>query len=355
MPVLLSLAVVALAGTALQQPDIRNGRLETRASSGLSRDVAALGSGPDPVWLAWQVPMVAGDWHLCASWNDGWTSAHGEWLEGRSPGQAAGTGPLPTGPIRLESGTRLIVLARIVAGRLERLRAVSGDCPIDAGGRAVFWLTGVTPDASARYLDELTRQGPLSVHARRRTAESALSALSFHQGTESTAALGRLSRRPTDAALRRLAARALATTRGAEGFDAVQSLLDEETDAGLRRGFVAALGQSPDERALGVLLQRARSDDDPAVRGEAAYAYVRRTGTGGLAIVLGLVDGDPDDSVKRRIVAGIASLSDGAGLQTLTSLAQSHASLAVRKEALSALGRSRHPAALSILEAILEQ
>src|SRR5690348_8460572 len=84
------LLLTAAAGNAgAQQPVIQNGRVETRqatAATNIDRELAAVGSGPDPVWVAWRQPMVDGDPRLCSTWSDGRVFARGETLEPRPMG-----------------------------------------------------------------------------------------------------------------------------------------------------------------------------------------------------------------------------------------------------------------------------
>ena len=49
------------------------------------------------------------------------------------------------------------MFARVLDGRVERLRTISDDCPVDASGLTVFSLTGVTPADSLRFLDTFTK------------------------------------------------------------------------------------------------------------------------------------------------------------------------------------------------------
>jgi hypothetical protein len=350
------LALAGLSATVAigaQQPVVQNGRVDVRPGTSIEREIAAVGAGTEPVWVAWRVPMVPGDWNLCSTWSDGRTFVRGDVLEGRAPHQDPIQFPAPAGPLRLEAGTTLLVLGRVVDGRLERLRTVGDDCPIDAGGRTLYWLPSVTAGASVPYLEGLAGQQPLGVGVNRRLADAALSALSFHADPAATAVLERLSARPFDAAIRRQAATALSVTRGARGFDRVLAMLNAEPDSDLRRALVGALAQSGHEKTADALLNIARSDADVTVRGEAAYRYVRRGGEPALSTAVTLLDSDADESVKRRIISGIASLPDATSAPLLLQLARTHANPTVRREAVTALGRSKEPGAIGLMEEIL--
>jgi hypothetical protein len=353
-----ALGVLTLSGVAAafgaQQPLVENGRVEMRAATTIEREIAAAGRGADPAWVAWQAPMVAGDRNLCSTWSDGIWTVRGESLEPRTPGTPPAPIARPPGPVAIERGTSLVILARVAAGALERLRVIADDCPIDAGGRTIHWLTGVAPAESVRYLDSLTRVEPLGVGPNRRHADAAIVAISLHADPAADAALDRLTARTADAHLRRQAASALATGRGASGLARLRALIRDEPDRGQRQHFVAALAASPDAGVPGELLALARTDADAQIRGEAAYRYVRRQGAAGVVEALALVEREADDTVRRRLVSAIGSLPNDAGTPALVTLARTHSNLAVRKEAVAALGRSRDPRARQVIEELLK-
>ena len=348
------LLLAAAARANAQQPVIQNGRVDTRQATAIDRELTAVGSGPDPVWVAWRQPMVDGDPRLCSTWSDGRIFARGESLEPRPMGAEPTQFPSPTN-VRLEANTSVVILVRMVGGTLERMRVVGDDCPIDAGGRTVYMLNGVTPAESIRYLESLTSIAALNVSANRRIAESAASAIGLHRDPAATAALDRLSDRAMDRSLRRIAASALARTRGAHGFERVTALLKDERDRDARLSLVSALAESPQPQVSETLLALARTDPEASVRADAAYRYVTRTGQAGFAPARAILTSDTDDNVKRRIVSGVASWPANTGAPVLIDLARTSASLVVRKEAVSALSRSKDPGALKFLEELVNR
>lgn len=357
MMLLLS-AFVAAALTqsaAAPTPPVQNARVETRQATSLDAAIRSLGTPAEPVWLGWRVPMIDGDRTVCSSWNDGHTSVVGDWLEGRDSAAPPVTTPAPGGPVRLEGGTGLVVLARVVDGRLDRLRAIDDACPIDGGGRSLYWLSGITSAESVRYLDTLTKQDALNITANRRTAESAISALSLHRDPAATVVLDRLSSRNSERTLRRPAASALARTRGGHGVQQIQALLRDEADSDMRQSLMNAIAESPQPEATAMLLAIAKDDASPNVRGDAANRYVRRAGQAGVPNALALLNAERDDNAKRRIVNGIAQLPAPVSTPALLNLAQSNTNLVVRKEAIGALSRSKDAAALSFLEDVVRR
>ncbi len=178
--------LVAAVGALAQTPQIQNGRVDTRAATSLSRDVAALtAQATTPVWVAWQVPMVDGERSLCCTYyNDGMVSpVRGCPMEPTDP-QAewkAPDFPAPSGPVRLEAGTALTVFVRLVEKRIERVRVLSDDCPVDAGGRDVKWLTGVSGADSVAFLKHLALNEKMDVDVRSRISLAAVRGLALHR------------------------------------------------------------------------------------------------------------------------------------------------------------------------------
>lgn len=357
MTVLLSaLLAAALTQTAaVPFPAVQNARVETRQAASIDTAVRTLGNPNEPVWIGWRVPMIDGDRTVCSSWSDGRTTVVGDALEGRGSNVNPVTFPAAAGPVRIEAGTQLLVLARVVDGRLDRLRTVDDGCPMDGGGRSFYWLTGITPAESVRYLDSLTRQDAINITANRRAAETAISALSLHHDAAATAVLDRLSARAGERTLRRPAFSALARTRGAHGLQQLQTLLAAEVDTDMRQALTTAIAESPQPEATAALLALARTETAVNVRGDAANRYVRRAGPADIANVLALLNTERDDNVKRRIVSGIAELPPSISTPTLLNLARTNTNLAIQKEAVSALGRSKDAAAGAFLEELVKR
>lgn len=174
--------LVAAVGALAQTPQIQNGRVETRAVTSLSRDVAALTAqtGATPQWVAWQVPMIDGERGLCCTYySDGMTSP----VRGCSvePTDGHPNFPAPSGPVQLEAGTTLTVFVRLLDKRIERMRVLSDDCPVDAGGRDVKWLTGVSGADSVAFLKDLALNEKLDVDVRSRLSLAAVRGLALHR------------------------------------------------------------------------------------------------------------------------------------------------------------------------------
>lgn len=178
--------LVAAVGALAQTPQIQNGRVETRAVTSLARDVAALtAQTTTPQWVAWQVPMIDGERGLCCTYySDGMVSpVRGCTMEPADPQDTwkAPDFPAPSGPVQLEAGTSLTVYVRLVDKRIERLRVLSDDCPVDAGGREVKWLTGVNGADSVAFLKQLALDEKMDVDVRSRISLAAVRGLALHR------------------------------------------------------------------------------------------------------------------------------------------------------------------------------
>src|SRR5215471_16884324 len=61
----------AASAAAAQQPQIQNGRVETRQASSISGEIATLGaSSTDPIWIAWREPVADGRRAGCSWYQD---------------------------------------------------------------------------------------------------------------------------------------------------------------------------------------------------------------------------------------------------------------------------------------------
>jgi len=345
-----ALEEVSAAG---QMPSVLNGRVETRPATSLDAAVTAAGTGPDPVWIGWSVPMVIGDRHLCSQWvpEIGGGAIRIATLEGSPLTQAPPARPAT--PVRLEGGTTLVVLARVVAGRVERLRALDDECPIDAGGRTVYWLTGVSAAESVRYLDALVRTASATTEGQRRIATSAVSAIALHRDPAADPSLDRLVAAGAPDALARHAAMWMGSARGAHGFQTLQARIRAERDPRLRRTLVSALGQTREPATPEALVTLARSDADPGVRAEAVHWYAVRAPEAALPQMMRIIGEDRDDAVKRRAVSSLGVLPADAGVPALIQLARTGPSPVIRKEAVSTLGRSTDARARAFLEELV--
>ncbi len=266
---LLTLAIVALPALAATQPNLSNGRLQPSAVTGrLTRAVIETTAGTTgTAWVGYAAPVIDGDRQMCC-WSGQTNSACCEGCR-LEPGSSSSTGVsrgANTGPVPLEGPTTFFVLYRVDAGKVTRIRMFSPDCPLDAGGLTVHWLTGVTPGDSISLL-----AGLLTASSPNRLADGALSALAMHRDPT---ALDRLISTARDGATTHLRGQALFWLAQRAGERAVgviseAALRDPETD--VKRRAVFALSQLPRDEGVPLLIQVARTNTNPAVRKQAMF------------------------------------------------------------------------------------
>jgi HEAT repeat protein len=355
---MLGMAVPASA----QQPSIQNGKIETRKAAALDREIATLAAGAttEPVWVGWRVPVVDGERAGCSTWTDDNFYFRGQVLDYSPLGSTAPmTRPQPTaqpsGAMALEGGTGLVVLLRLIDGRLERMNRIADDCPIDAGGRTMYWLDGVTPADSLRVLDGYTREDAferLSINARRNLTRAALDAIALHRDPGADAILDRIAT-SSNSELRQQAVSLLGTRRGAHGFASLQKLLQGERVSGSRVEIVNAIGQTRESGTVGTL-RGLLKNADPKVRSAAVYYFAIRGGVPVIPEVTAVVDNDADVNVRKRAVSGLGRLPSDTSIPLLIQIARKNPNAEVQKQAVSLLSQSKDPRAIAYLEEILK-
>lgn len=357
--VLSPLLVLAVTAAAQQPaPHIQNGRVETRQATIIDRELSALTAGAgEPVWVGWRVPIADGRRGSCCVYSDDAVVVRGCFMEGDAI--VAGREPQPmtsNAVVSLEAGTGLVILARLTDRGLERMRTLGDDCALDAGGRTVYWLQGVTPAESLKFLESLIQRPDAAMTPQeQRLRDVALSAVALHREPVADAILDRLATTHFDTGLRRQARSLLGSVRGAHGFGTLRRLLEQERLPEIRRQLVTALGQSRQPATAEVLLGVARQDSDSKVRAEAAYWLPQRGEARVISDVLAIIEQDTNDTVRQRAVQGLARRPAAESTLVLIQLAGTNANPVVRKEAVRALGRSKDPRAIAFLEELIRK
>src|SRR6266478_868699 len=146
-----------VAAQAAEAPHVENSKLETRAA-GASLDAAfreILNAAEKAVWVGYSVDQVAGNREACCNnnWNDG---NCGTCRLEKENGGTASTAHAD-GNVKLEGGRQLVVLYRLEAKQVAKIRVASDDCTLDAGGLPFVWLTGVKATDSVALLANYVR------------------------------------------------------------------------------------------------------------------------------------------------------------------------------------------------------
>jgi hypothetical protein len=231
------------------EPRLVNGTLERHAAtSNLARDIQTLASRmPEPEWIAYSVPVVEGGHTMC------------DWTTGaRSMASPA--------PVHLEPPMVFFVFYRVDERQIVRIRSYSVDCPLDAGGKAVQWLTGVlAADSVAHLRTFVTPTAPNKV------SEGALSAIAMHAGRPAIDALISFARDNTSSRVRGSALLWLSQRAGQQAVGAIAEAIERDPDTEVKRKAVFALSQLPKDQGVPLLIDTARTNKNPAVRKQAMF------------------------------------------------------------------------------------
>lgn len=332
-------ASVAMASTV----SVENARVETvQAAGGLSAAVRQAGSGREPVWVSWSVPVVEGQSYTCC-----WTR---DWKPGACKLEANNQswGSSDRNPAQ---SPYLNVLVRLHEGRMEKVRSFSETCPLDAGGRRFVRLEGVQPEESVRYLQAVGRSD-----SSRKTDlhEEVIGAVALHRNAAAVEVLTDFAtsdRYPADT--RENALFWLGQARGRAGYEVVARVLREEKDDDIREKALFALSESPVPEAGETLLGAARTDRSSDVRSEALFWLAQMDHGKAPATILEAIDKDPDPEVREHAVFVLSQLPDGKGVPLLIKVGRESRDREIRKQAVFWLAESDDPKALSFLEKML--
>ena len=331
---------------------ITNGNVQLRQGTTIEREISAAAQQAEPSWIAWKVPSVDGRSQSCCWYHNNGDNRYGCGLEPREAGAAMTRPQQPAGPVPLEAGTTLLVMARIANGKIERVRTFSDDCPLDAGGRTVRLIDGVTADASVRWLSDLIA-ATVAADPKSSIHNSALSALGSTAGSAADAALTKFADASQPSGLRRQAIFWIGQSRGAAGFATLKAMLDRETAVEVRRTLVQAISRSRVPEATPALIAIAKNDKDPTTRGEALFWLAQNAGRTAAAEITAAVQNDPDTNVQVRAVQALSQLPKDDGVPRLIDVARSHKNPKVRERAMFWLGQSKDPRAAKFFEEIL--
>jgi HEAT repeats len=243
-----------------QQPNFVNARIQTRAAQpDVRRAIAAIVKAQtEPAWIGYAVPSLNND----QSGRDiGWSERCR--LEQQRVDPATNTAV--QGPIRLEPAPTAMVLIRVQASEIRRVRPVSGDCQVDAGGLPLYWLGDVNAAQSVEFLKTLLADATI-----RENSEGALSAIAVHRDAAAAAAILDLAKNGTSKARQR-ALFWIARRAEAQAAGIITEAIHTDPDVEVKKQAVFALSQIPREEGIPLLITLARSHTNPIVRKQAMF------------------------------------------------------------------------------------
>jgi HEAT repeat protein len=156
-----------------------------------------------------------------------------------------------------------MVLLRLQTNEIQRVRTLSGDCQVDAGGLQVYWLGDVNAAQSVDFLKTLVTKVDV-----RDQSESALSALARHRDAAASAAILDFAKNGTPR-LRQRALLWIARRAESQATGIISQAIDNDRDVEVKKQAVSALAQLPRNEGVPLLIKLARSHTNPAVRKQA--------------------------------------------------------------------------------------
>jgi len=331
MLVAASLWCIAALPLAAQPKLLVNAQVDTRsAAAGLDSVLhALLGQQPQPAWIGYSVPVVRNGGLGCEYVRDNFNSP---------------------GVVHLEPPDHAVILLRVESGAVMRIRSLSPDCEIDAGGLPVHWLTDVAPAESIALLASL-------IPTREITGDGALAAIAVHNDPAADTILDRYLAPNQPETLRLRAVSWMGAYRGRHGFETLKKIIAEDADNRVRERAVTALGNSKEAEAGPLLISIARGDPNARLRQQAisSLASSRKAIPGAIETLKSIIATDRDPQVKRRAVSALLSVPDGEGIPILIELVKTTQDPEVRKQAMNTLGGSRDPRATAFFEEVLKK
>ncbi|HEV3278737.1 MAG TPA: HEAT repeat domain-containing protein [Terriglobia bacterium] len=357
-----ALILLGAALAAAQNPSIVNGSVQKRAAaSGLGAEFGTLVKAQTtPAWIGYGVPAVNGAYEACCNGGDHDGSV-------RFCGQCRLEDGNYSSNISSESRTAnletpdLLVLFRVENGAVEKIRMFSEDCELDAGGRTVYWLTGVSPQESVALLASMVTGttgsggGLENSEDADRVSDGALAAIAMHAAPEADAALKRFVTPEQPEKLRERAAFWMASARGKTGFETIRSLARDDRDDRFREKLMFDLSVSKQPEGVDALIDSAHHDPSAPVRGQAIFWLAQKAGKRAEGVITEAIERDPNTEVKKKAVFALSQLPKDEGVPLLIEAARSNSNPVVRKDAMFWLGQSNDPRALEFFEQVLGQ
>ena len=338
------------------QPQITNAKVEAReVKAGLAQEVDAWAATAEKAqWLGYSVPAVAGDHHMCCGsnggdWN-GWKACGPCPLEGSRSGDSYN---VQGGDVKLEGPSNIVVLFRVEGRKIGKIRAVSENCILDAGGLQVIWLSGAKPAESVKLLERFVDDKELDERGGERLRRGALMAIAMHGDASADQAFGKFTSPDEPEGMRREAAFWAGEARGAAGVQLLKRMAKEDPSSDVRAHAAFALSISKENNAVDEMIRMAHEDSSGHVRGQALFWLAQKAGKKASGAITGAIENDPDTEVKKKAVFALSQMPKDDGVPKLIQVAQNNKNPEVRKQAMFWLGQSNDPRALDFFEKVL--
>ena len=348
-------AYAATMQAEAEMPRVENAKVETRAVAAnldtTFRQILAQTEKEE--WVGYSVDQIDGEHSVCCgNWSDegGCRTCRLE-----RDHEATGGTTHAEGSVKLEGARRLVVLFRLEAKQVGRIRVSSEDCTLDAGGLPLVWLTGVKPVESVALLETYVRGADFESRGDHGIGHGALTAIALHADPSADRAFESFVKPEQPEELRRQAAFWLGAARGKSGLDALLRLAKTDPSSDVRAHVAFALSVSHETGAIDEMIRMAHDDTSSHVRGQALFWLAQKAGKKAVGTITGAIENDPDTDVKKKAVFALSQLPKDEGVPKLIEVAQTNRNPEVRKQAMFWLGQSNDPRALQFFEKVLSQ
>jgi hypothetical protein len=240
---LLGLLLAPVAAQTLQ-PNVVNGRVETRAYSG---DLASQMRAGSPTWFGYAA-------HSAHRVND------------RCSECCSRDDVQRTREIQLEGTDEIAILFRVEHDKVERLRVTSFACSMNAGGLAFVWITNVPAGASLAFLRQLAVGA-----GHEELRNNAVFAVSQHSDHAADGILEELARPPQPPQLRRQALFWISQRAGDRAAAIITGAIENDPDTEVKKQAVFALSQLPRDEGVPKLIDIARRNKNREVQKQAFF------------------------------------------------------------------------------------
>ena len=358
----LTLAVATAPPAAKAQsndaPQVENARMEKKTLAGpLAAEVKTWATKAEgPQWLGYAVPQTGRERMMCCGDYDGsWRNGCGHCrLEDRDHATSM-TSRDEAGTAKLEASRSVVVLFRAEGKHVTKIRVVSLECSLDAGGLSFVWLSGVKPSESVELLETFVRGTDLDAHDDDHTSHGALTAIALHADAAADRALELFTRTGEPESLRKQTAFWLGAAREKAGLAVLEKIAKSDPSSEVRGQVTFALSVSHEQGAVEEMIRMAHEDQSSHVRGQALFWLAHKAGQKAVGAITGAIENDPDTDGKKKAVFALSQLPKDEGVPKLIEVAQTNRNREVRKQAMFWLGQSHDPRALAFFEKILTQ
>jgi hypothetical protein len=345
----------APAQAAAAMPQIENAKVERRAVGGsletTFREITAKAGSPE--WVGYGVEEIAGEQGVCCG-NYGDERNCGTCRLENDHGGSGGT-TRAEGTVKLEGPRQLLVLFRLEANKVTKIRVASEDCTLDAGGLPFIWLTGVKASESVAVLENYARGADFDQHGDRGIGNGALTTIALHADASADRAFESFIKADQREGLRKQASFWMGAARGKAGLAGLQHMAKEDPSSDVRSQVTFALSVSHEPGAVDEMIRMAHDDTSAHVRGQALFWLAQKAGKKAVGTITGAIENDPDTEVKKKAVFALSQLPKDEGVPKLIEVAQTNRNREVRKQAIFWLGQSNDPRALQFFEKILAE